>query len=168
MLDAPVSGGEPGAIAGTLSIMVGGDEDVFERCRPMFEAMGKTIVYCGPAGSGQVVKLCNQVIVGLNNLAVCEALVLCVKAGVDPRRMLRRGRRGRGELMGCTEPRAEDARPATSAPGFKVEHQQKDLRHALGTAARDEGAAARNDRSSTSCSRSSKTDGLGAKARRRW
>jgi 3-hydroxyisobutyrate dehydrogenase len=88
MLDAPVSGGEPGAINATLSIMAGGKEDVFERCLPVFRALGKKIVYCGPSGSGQIVKLCNQVVVGLNNLAVCEALVLCVKAGVDPRRML--------------------------------------------------------------------------------
>ena len=61
MLDAPVSGGEPGAINATLSIMAGGKEDVFERCLPVFEALGKKIVYCGPSGSGQVVKLCNQV-----------------------------------------------------------------------------------------------------------
>src|SRR6185369_8934367 len=73
MLDAPVSGGEVGAIAGTLSIMVGGDEAVFNECRPILEAMGKNIVYIGPSGSGQTVKLCNQVAAVLNILGMCEA-----------------------------------------------------------------------------------------------
>lgn len=133
MLDAPVSGGEPGAIAGTLSIMVGGKEGVFEHCRPVFEAMGKTIVYCGPSGSGQVVKLCNQVIVGLNNLAVCEALVLCAKAGVEPRRMLEAVGAGAAQSWAVLNlaPKMLDR---DFRPGFKVEHQQKDLRHALATA----------------------------------
>ncbi len=130
MLDAPVSGGEPGAIAGTLSIMVGGDEAVFESCRSLFEAMGKTIVYCGPSGSGQVVKLCNQVVVGLNNLAVCEALILCVKSGVDPGRMLEAIGAGAANSWGVQNlaPKmlARDFRA-----GFKVEHQLKDLRYAL-------------------------------------
>ena len=133
MLDAPVSGGEPGAIAGTLSIMVGGEEAVFERCRPVFEALGKKIVYCGPSGSGQVVKLCNQVVVGLNNLAVCEALVLCVKSGVDPRRMLDAIGAGAASSWAVLNlaPRMLDR---DFRAGFKVEHQLKDLDHALATA----------------------------------
>lgn len=133
MLDAPVSGGEPGAIAGTLSIMVGGDEATFERCRPVFEAMGKKIVYCGPSGSGQVVKLCNQVVVGLNNLAVCEALVLCVKSGVDPRRMLDAIGAGAASSWAVLNlaPKMLDR---DFRAGFKVEHQLKDLDHALATA----------------------------------
>ena len=88
MLDAPVSGGEGGAINATLSIMVGGKQEVFERCQPLFEALGKTITYCGPSGAGQTVKLCNQVLVSVTNLAVCEALVLAKKAGVSPPTMV--------------------------------------------------------------------------------
>ncbi|MEO6197844.1 MAG: NAD(P)-dependent oxidoreductase, partial [Dehalococcoidia bacterium] len=133
MLDAPVSGGETGAINATLSIMAGGKEDVFERCLPVFEALGKKIVYCGPSGSGQVVKLCNQVVVGLNNLAVCEALVLCLKAGVDPRRMLDAIGAGAAASWAVANlaPKMLDR---DFRPGFKVEHQLKDLRHALATA----------------------------------
>src|SRR5207245_131375 len=70
LLDAPVSGGERGAIEGTLSIMAGGDAAIFERVLPVLEAMGKKIVHCGPLGAGQTVKLCNQVVVGLHNLAM--------------------------------------------------------------------------------------------------
>jgi 2-hydroxy-3-oxopropionate reductase len=84
MLDAPVSGGDAGAIAGTLSIMVGGDEFAFKRCLPIFEALGKTIVRVGATGAGQVVKACNQIVVALIYEAVSEALVLGSKAGVDP------------------------------------------------------------------------------------
>jgi 2-hydroxy-3-oxopropionate reductase len=79
MLDAPVSGGEAGAINAALSIMVGGKPEVFERCKPLFEVLGKTITYCGPSGAGQTVKLCNQVLVSVTNLAVCESLVLAKK-----------------------------------------------------------------------------------------
>lgn len=129
-LDAPVSGGEPGAVNATLSIMVGGEVAVFERCQPLFDAMGKTLVYCGPAGSGQLVKLCNQVIVGLNNLAVCEALVLCVKAGVDPERMLEAVSAGAARSW-ALENLASKMLARDFRPGFKVEHQQKDLRYAL-------------------------------------
>jgi 3-hydroxyisobutyrate dehydrogenase len=139
MLDAPVSGGEQGAINGTLSIMVGGKEDVFERCRPVFEAMGKTIVYCGPSGSGQVVKLCNQVCVSVTNLAVCEAITLCQRAGVDPSRMLEAVGAGAGaswQLANLGPKMLE----GDFRPGFKAEHQLKDLRHALETA--HEGGAA--------------------------
>jgi 2-hydroxy-3-oxopropionate reductase len=84
MLDAPVSGGEVGAVAGTLSIMVGGPDIAFERARPMFEAMGSTIVHVGGAGAGQVTKTCNQLVVGSAVEAVAEALVLAAQAGVDP------------------------------------------------------------------------------------
>ncbi len=88
MLDAPVSGGDKGAIAGTLSIMVGGDEDTFKRCLPIFQALGKTIVHVGGSGAGQVVKACNQIVVALIIEAVSEALVLGSKAGVDPAKIL--------------------------------------------------------------------------------
>lgn len=130
MLDAPVSGGEPGAIAGTLSIMCGGDQRVFEACRPVLEAMGQKIVYCGLSGSGQVVKACNQVIVGLNNLAVCEALVLCVKSSVDPRRMLEAVGGGAANSW-AVQNLAPKMLDRDFRAGFKVEHQIKDLRYAI-------------------------------------
>ena len=107
MLDAPVSGGEQGAIAGTLSIMVGGPADALERARPAFEAMGKTITHCGPIGAGQTVKLCNQIAVVLNNLAMAEALVFCERSGVDPSVMLVGDHAGRGGFVAALEPRAE-------------------------------------------------------------
>jgi 3-hydroxyisobutyrate dehydrogenase len=133
MLDAPVSGGDTGAQAGTLSIMVGGKEETFQRCRPIFEVLGRTIVYCGPNGAGQTVKLCNQIVVALNNLAMCEALVFATKAGVDTRRMLEAVGAGAASSWALLNlaPRilARDFRP-----GFKVAHQQKDLRLALETA----------------------------------
>jgi 2-hydroxy-3-oxopropionate reductase len=133
MLDAPVSGGDTGAQAGTLSIMVGGKEEIFQRCRPIFEVMGRTIVHCGPNGAGQTVKLCNQIVVALNNLAMCEALVFASKAGVDTRRMLEAVGAGAASSWALLNlaPRilARDFRP-----GFKVAHQQKDLRLALETA----------------------------------
>jgi 2-hydroxy-3-oxopropionate reductase len=133
MLDAPVSGGEQGAIDGTLSIMVGGEEPAFARCLPLFEAMGKKVVHCGPSGSGQIVKLCNQVIVGLNNLAVCEALVFCVKAGVDPNRMLDAVGAGAASSW-AVHNLAPKMLGRDFRAGFKIEHQQKDLRYAITTA----------------------------------
>src|SRR5512140_499751 len=86
MLDAPVSGGEKGAIEGTLSIMVGGDADALDKARPVLLGMGKTITHIGPNGMGQVCKLANQVAVSLHNLAISEALVFAAKAGADPTR----------------------------------------------------------------------------------
>lgn len=130
MLDAPVSGGETGAQAGALSIMVGGSEETFRRCRPVFEALGRTIVHCGPSGAGQTVKLCNQIVVGLNNLAMCEALVFASKAGVDTRRMLEAVGAGAASSWALLNlaPRILER---DFRPGFKVAHQQKDLRLAL-------------------------------------
>ena len=133
MLDAPVSGGETGAINATLSIMVGGKQEIFERCRPVFAALGKKLVYCGPAGSGQIVKLCNQVAVAVTNLAVSEALTLCIRSGVDPLPMLEAlgaGAAASWQLQNLAPKMAE----GDFRPGFKAEHQLKDLRHALETA----------------------------------
>jgi 2-hydroxy-3-oxopropionate reductase len=130
MLDAPVSGGETGAINASLSIMVGGKKGVFERCHPLFQAMGKSVTYCGPSGAGQTVKLCNQVLVSVTNLAVCEALVLAKKAGVDPRTMVEAvsgGAAASWQLLNLA-PKMLDG---DLRPGFKVWHQQKDLRLAL-------------------------------------
>lgn len=129
-LDAPVSGGEGGAVGGTLSIMVGGEAATLERARPLFEAMGKTITHCGPVGAGQTVKLCNQIAVCLNNLAMAEALVFCQRSGVDPAVMLAAiggGAAGSWQIanLGMRIVNRD------FAPGFKVGLQQKDLRLTL-------------------------------------
>jgi 3-hydroxyisobutyrate dehydrogenase len=130
MLDAPVSGGEAGATNATLSIMVGGKQDVFERCRPLFEVLGKAITYCGPSGAGQTVKLCNQVAVSVTNLAVCEALVLSKKAGVPPQTMVEAIQGGAAASWQLSN-MAPRMLGGDFRPGFKVWHQQKDLRLAL-------------------------------------
>lgn len=88
-LDAPVSGGPEGASGGTLSIMVGGDPADVARAMPIFNVLGSTVTHCGPSGSGQIVKACNQLVVALNIEAVAEALVLAERAGVDPRTVVR-------------------------------------------------------------------------------
>jgi 2-hydroxy-3-oxopropionate reductase len=87
MLDAPVSGGAAAAAAGTLSIMVGGDEAAFERARPVLECYGRTIAYIGPSGAGQVAKACNQICTIVNMLGAAEAMLLAERAGVDPTRV---------------------------------------------------------------------------------
>jgi len=133
MLDAPVSGGEQGAINATLSIMAGGKEEVLARCRPILEALGQKIVHCGPGGSGQVVKLCNQVAVAVTNLAVCEAITLCQRSGVDPQRMLEAVGAGAGASWQLTN-LGPKMLSGDFRPGFKAAHQLKDLRHALDTA----------------------------------
>jgi len=127
MLDAPVSGGEKGAIDGTLSIMVGGEEPIFQRCLPAFQAMGKTIVYVGPTGSGQIVKLCNQVAGAVHLQAMCETLALAVRAGVDPHRMLEAVSAGAAGswMLSNLAPRILKG---DLNPGFMVKLQQKDLR----------------------------------------
>jgi 3-hydroxyisobutyrate dehydrogenase len=132
MMDAPVSGGDRGAIAGTLSIMVGGEEPVFERCRPIFEAMGKVIVYIGPSGSGQVVKLCNQVAGAIHLQAMCEALILACRAGVDPARMLEAVSAGAAGswMLSNLAPRLLRG---DLNPGFMVKLQEKDLRLVMET-----------------------------------
>ncbi len=130
MLDAPVSGGDSGAKAGTLSIMVGGDAAVLERCRPVLESMGSTITHCGPTGAGQIVKLCNQVAIAGALLGVCEALSLADKSGVDAERMLdaiSAGAAGSWQLSNLGPKIAE----GDFAPGFMVKLMQKDLRLAL-------------------------------------
>jgi 3-hydroxyisobutyrate dehydrogenase len=129
-LDAPASGGEQGAIAGTLSIMAGGDADTLERARPILEVLGRTITHCGPAGAGQTVKLCNQIAVVLNNLAMAEALLFCRASGVDPSVMLEaitQGAAGSWQLANL----GPKVVARDFAPGFKVSLQQKDLRLAL-------------------------------------
>ena len=133
MLDAPVSGGEEGAVAGSLSIMVGGDARDLERARPALQELGKRIVHCGPLGAGQTVKLCNQIAVSLNNLGVCEALVFAQRSGVDPAKMLEAVSAGAGGSWQMTNLGPRMLRRDFS-PGFKIRLQQKDLRLALESA----------------------------------
>ena len=129
-LDAPVSGGDKGAIAGTLSIMVGGRAEDFERAKPIFEVLGKTIVHVGDASAGQTVKACNQIVVALTFEAVSEALVLGSKAGVDPRKIvqvLTGGLAGNKVL----ELRGESMIDHNFQPGFRINLHRKDLGIAL-------------------------------------
>ena len=129
MLDAPVSGGEAGAKAGTLSIMVGGPPDVFERCRPVLQAMGNNVVYLGPSGSGQMTKLINQTVTSLNLLAAVEAVRLAQTAGVDVNDALRVIGAGAGGswMISHLAPRIASG---DFKPGFTIKLQDKDLRNA--------------------------------------
>lgn len=129
-LDAPVSGGEGGAIAGTLSIMVGGQEDAFAASLPILQAMGKNIIHVGGTGAGQLTKLCNQIAVAITNLAMSEALIFGAKAGIDLEKMhqaISRGAAGSWQLSNLA-PRIFQR---DFAPGFMVKLQQKDLRLVL-------------------------------------
>ncbi len=133
MLDAPVSGGDAGAIEGTLSIMVGGSEDDFERARPIFETLGKNVVRVGEAGAGQVAKAANQIVVALTIEAISEALVLGSKAGVDPAKILEAlsGGLASNQVM---EIKGAKLLSHDFEPGGKIEFQRKDLGIALAAA----------------------------------
>jgi 2-hydroxy-3-oxopropionate reductase len=139
MLDAPVSGGDVGAIEGALSIMVGGSEEDFERARPLFDVMGKVATHVGPTGAGQVVKACNQIVVALNIEAVSEALVLGSKAGVAPEKVVEALS---GGLAGSAvmEAKKEKFFSHDFEPGFRIELHHKDLGIAL-AAGREYGVA---------------------------
>ena len=130
MLDAPVSGGDTGAIAGTLSIMVGGKKEIVDSCLPIFEAMGKSITHVGESGMGQTVKLCNQILVSVTNFAVCEAVRFAQKSGVDPNIMIeatKNGAAGSWQLSNLGPKMVS----RDFAPGFMIDLQQKDLRLAI-------------------------------------
>jgi 3-hydroxyisobutyrate dehydrogenase len=130
MLDAPISGGSEGAAKGTLSIMVGGDASQVERAMPFFEAMGKAITHVGPLGSGQKVKLVNQILVVVNALAVSEALVFAQAGGLDLRKTLEAvipGAAGSWMLAN----RGPQVVERDWRPGFTIDLQQKDLRLVL-------------------------------------
>jgi len=133
MLDAPVSGGEEGAINGTLSIMVGGPRGAFEKCRPLFEAMGRKVTHVGDTGAGQVVKACNQIVVGMTLTAVAEALVLGAKAGVDPEKIVEAISGGAARCW-ALEQRAPWMIQHRFEPGFKAAYHYKDLGIAMDTA----------------------------------
>jgi 2-hydroxy-3-oxopropionate reductase len=125
-LDAPVSGGEPGARDATLSIMVGGSAEDFERAMPIFEALGRTITHCGDAGAGQTVKACNQIAVAVNYAAASEALVLGAKAGVDPEKIIQvlNGGLAASRVM---ELRGPNMIQSKFEPGFRINLHRKDL-----------------------------------------
>ena len=131
-LDAPISGGEPKAVSAELSIMVGGDAEDFERAQPLFEALG-TPVHVGEAGAGQVVKACNQIIVGIVLEGVSEALVLGSKAGVDPAKVIEAVS---GGLAGTKvlDQKRDNFLEHDFDPGFRIELHHKDLGIALATA----------------------------------
>jgi 2-hydroxy-3-oxopropionate reductase len=126
MLDAPVSGGEKGAIDGALSIMVGGDKATFERVLPIFQAMGKTITLLGPLGFGGFTKLANQIIVAVNLTALAEALTLGKKAGLD-RELLLTALAGGLAGSKCLDQKKPNYLANTYNPGFKVDLHYKDL-----------------------------------------
>ncbi|WP_294954510.1 2-hydroxy-3-oxopropionate reductase [uncultured Gilliamella sp.] len=132
MLDAPVSGGEPKAIDGTLSVMVGGDKAVFDKHYDLMKAMAGSVVYTGEIGAGNVTKLANQVIVALNIAAMSEALVLATKAGVNPQLVYQAIR---GGLAGSTvlDAKAPMVLERNFKPGFKIDLHIKDLQNALDT-----------------------------------
>jgi 3-hydroxyisobutyrate dehydrogenase len=129
-LDAPVSGGDVGARNATLSIMVGGLEPAFQKVRPLLERMGKTITLCGPAGSGQLTKLVNQILVSITNLATCEALTFAKENGLDPQKTITAvggGAAGSWQLTNL----GPKMLAGDFKPGFMIKLQQKDLRLAL-------------------------------------
>ena len=129
-LDAPVSGGEVGAKAASLTIMVGGPEAAFERVKPLFEAMGKNITLVGGNGDGQTTKVANQIIVALNIEAVAEALLFASKAGADPAKV-RQALMGGFAASRILEVHGERMIKRTFNPGFRIELHQKDLNLAL-------------------------------------
>ena len=130
MLDAPVSGGEPKAIDGTLSFMVGGKQEVFDAYKPLLETMGASVVLCGDVGAGNTTKLANQIIVACNIQAVAEAFTLAQKAGVDPELVFKAIR---GGLAGSTVMDAKGPMmiAGNDKPGFKIDLHIKDLNNAL-------------------------------------
>jgi 2-hydroxy-3-oxopropionate reductase len=127
MLDAPVSGGEQGAIEGILSIMVGGADEDFARARPVFDVLGRTITHMGALGSGGFTKLANQVIVALNLTAIGEALVLGARSGVNPEKMVQALSGGMAASR-CLEMKGPRILEGNFEPGFKLDLHAKDLR----------------------------------------
>ncbi len=133
MIDAPVSGGEPKAIEGTLAIMVGGDEEVFNSVKDILLKMGASAVHCGTIGAGNTTKLANQIIVALNIAAMSEAMVLATKAGVDPEKVFQaiRGGLAGSAVLNAKVPLVLDG---NFKPGFRIGLHIKDLANALDTA----------------------------------
>ncbi|HEX6436488.1 MAG TPA: 2-hydroxy-3-oxopropionate reductase [Candidatus Binatia bacterium] len=131
MLDAPVSGGEAGAISASLSIMIGGEAAAVERAMPIFESLGKNIVHVGAAGAGQVTKAANQMVVGTTIAIVSEALVLAAKAGVDPAKV-RQALLGGFAQSKILEVHGQKMLEHNFKPGFRIRLHEKDMKIALG------------------------------------
>ena len=132
MLDAPVSGGEAGAIGATLSIMIGGHSSAVERAMPIFQSLGKNLVHVGDAGAGQVTKAANQVVVGTTIAIVSEALVLAAKAGVDPAKV-RQALLGGFAQSKILEAHGQKMLDRNFKPGFRIRLHEKDMKIALAT-----------------------------------
>lgn len=132
MIDAPVSGGEPKAIDGTLSVMVGGKQEIFDKCFPIIDTMAGSVVLTGDVGAGNVTKLANQIIVAINIAGMSEALVMASKAGVDPEKVYKAIR---GGLAGSTvlDAKAPLVLDRKFAPGFRINLHIKDLNNVLET-----------------------------------
>jgi len=126
-LDAPVTGGQEGAVNATLSIMVGGDRETLDKCMDVLKAMGRKITYVGPTGSGQVAKACNQLIIALTYQGVGEALVMGTKMGLDPAIIVEAIKDGAARCW-VLDARAPRVIERQFAPGFKARHHLKDLR----------------------------------------
>jgi|SRR5690242_6761846 2-hydroxy-3-oxopropionate reductase len=132
MIDAPVSGGEAGAIGATLSIMIGGKAAAVQRAMPLFQALGKNIVHVGEAGAGQVTKAANQIVVGTTIAIVGEALVLAKKAGVDPAKV-RQALLGGFAQSKILEAHGQKMLDRNFKPGFRIRLHEKDMKIALAT-----------------------------------
>jgi 2-hydroxy-3-oxopropionate reductase len=132
MLDAPVSGGEAGAVGATLSIMIGGNAAAVDRAMPIFQALGKNIVHVGDAGAGQVTKAANQMVVGTTIAIVGEALVLAAKAGVDPAKV-RQALLGGFAQSKILEAHGQKMLDGNFKPGFRIRLHEKDMKIALAT-----------------------------------
>ena len=132
MLDAPVSGGQPKAVDGTLAFMVGGKEEVFNRFKPVLEAMGSSVVHCGDVGAGNVTKLCNQTIVAVNIAALAEAMQMGQMCGVQPEKIFQaiKGGLAGSTVMNAKAPMMMDQ---NFEPGFRIDLHIKDLNNALET-----------------------------------
>ncbi|MBR2663752.1 MAG: NAD-binding protein, partial [Clostridia bacterium] len=126
MLDAPVSGGQPKAVDGTLAFMVGGKEEVFNKFKPVLEAMGSSVVLCGDVGAGNVTKLCNQTIVAVNIAALAEALQMGQMCGVEPEKIFAaiKGGLAGSTVMNAKAPMMMDQ---NFQPGFRIDLHIKDL-----------------------------------------
>lgn len=134
MLDAPVSGGVGGATAGTLTFMVGGEKAAFERARPILEAMGKAVIHAGPSGNGQAAKICNNMMLGIQMISVCEAMALAEKLGLAHQTLFEISSKSSGQCWSltsyCPVPGPVPSSPANRgyAPGFTVAMMRKDLK----------------------------------------
>jgi len=168
MVDAPVSGGVGGAAAATLTFMVGGSEGAFERARPLLEKMGKTIVHAGPVGNGQAAKICNNMILGISMIGVCEGFQLAQKLGLDTQKLFDISTKSSGGCWAmanyCPAPGPVPAAPSNRdyQAGFTADMMLKDLKLAQ-QAAQTAGATTPMGASAAALYQLLVASGLGAK-----